>query len=63
MDRLLNKQHNCIKLKPSDLNTYFTILASCLTHKDNEPHDFTNFFNTISEETELETFKMKHQLQ
>ena len=57
---MLNKQHNRIKLHPSDLNTHFTTLASCLTHKDNEPHDFTDFFNTISEKTELKTFKIKH---
>ena len=60
MDRIINKQHNNIKLHPSDLNTHFTTLVSCLTHKDNEPHDVTDSFNTISEETELETFKIKH---
>ena len=57
---MLNKQHNRIKLHPSDLNTHFATLALCLTHKDNEPHKFTDFFNTISEETELKTFKIKH---
>ena len=60
VDRIINKQHNNIKLHPSDLNTHFTTLVSCLTHKDNEPHDVTDSFNTISEETELETFKIKH---
>ena len=60
VDRILNKQHNRIKLHPSDLNTHFTTLASRLIHKDNELHYFTEFFNTISEETELETFKIKH---
>ena len=60
VDRILNKKHNRIKLRPSDLNTHFTTLASRLTHKDNEPHDFTDFLNTVSEETELETFKIKH---
>ena len=60
VDRLLNKQHNRIKLHPSDLNTHFTTLASRLIHKDNELHYFTEFFNTISEVTELETFKIKH---
>ena len=60
MDRILNKQHSRIKLHPSDLNTHFTTLASRLTHKDNEPHDFTDFFNTISEKTEQEAFKIKH---
>ena len=58
MDIILNKQHNRIKLHPFDLNAHFTTLASRLTHKDNEP--LTDFFNTISEETELETFKIKH---
>ena len=60
VDRIINKQHNNIKLHPSDLNTHFTTLVSCLTHKDNDPHDVTDSFNTISEETELETFKIKH---
>ena len=60
MDRVPNKQHNRIKLHPSDLNTHFITLASRLTYKDNEPHDFTDFFNTISEGIELETFKIKH---
>ena len=60
MDRILNKQHNRIKIHPCDLNTHFTTLASRLTHKDNEPHNFTDFFKTISEETELESFKIKH---
>ena len=60
MDRILNEQDNRIKLHPSDLNTHFTTLASCLTYKDNEPHDFTDFFNTISEKNELKTFKIKH---
>ena len=61
MDRILNKQHNHIKLHPSNLNTPFTTLATRLTHKSNDPDDFTDFFNnTISEETELETFKIKH---
>ena len=59
MDRILNKQHNSVKLHPSDLNTHFTTLASRVTHKDNETHDFTDFFNTISEETEQETLKIK----
>ena len=60
VDRILNKQHNRIILHPSNLNTHFTTLASRLAHKDIEPHDFTDFFNTISEETGLETFKTKH---
>ena len=57
MDRILNKQHNRIKVHLSDQNNHFTTFASSLAHKDNEPHDFTDFFNTISTETELETFK------
>ena len=49
-----------MKLHPSDLNTDFTTLLSHLAPKDNESHDFRDFLNTISEETELETFKIKH---
>ena len=60
MDIILNKQHNRIKVHLSDQNTHFTTLASHLTHKDNEPHDVTDFLNTISEKNELETFKIKH---
>ena len=60
VDRILNKQRNRIELHPSDLNTNFTTLPSRLIHKDNEPHFFTDFLNTISEETGLETFKIKH---
>ena len=59
VDRILNKQHNRIKLHPSNLNTHFTTLASRLTHKGNEPYDFTDFFSIISEETGLEIFKIK----
>ena len=43
VDRILNKQHHCIKLHPSDLNTDFPSLASRLTHKDNLLPDFTDF--------------------
>ena len=60
VDRILNKEHNRIKVHLSDQNNHFTTFASSLAHKDNEPHDFTDFFNTISTETELETFKIKH---
>ena len=55
--RILNKQHDRIKLHPSDLNTHFTTFAWRLTHKDNEPHDFTDLLDSISEESQLETFK------
>ena len=57
MHRILNKQHDRIKLHPYDLNTHFTTFASRLTHKDNEPHDFTDLLDSISEESQLETFK------
>ena len=60
VDRILNKQRNRIELHPSDLNTNFTTLPSRLIHKDNESHNFTDFFNSILEETGPETFKIKH---
>ena len=44
VNRILNKQHDCIKLHPSDINNHFTSLTSHLTHKINEPYDFTDSF-------------------
>ena len=58
MDRILNKQHDRIKLHPSDINNHFTSLASCLTHKINEPYNFTEFFRNILDEVNLDTFKI-----
>ena len=60
VNRILNKQHKRIKLHPSDLNNYFTTLASRLTNKTNEPQDFTNFFSNIVNHTEQTTFQIRH---
>ena len=60
MHRILNIQHDRIKLQPSDLNNHFTSLASRLTHKINEPYDFTKFFQNISDDVNADTFKIKH---
>ena len=58
MDRILNKQHDRIKLHPSDINNHFTSLASRLTCKINEPYDFTEFFQNISGDANPDTFKI-----
>ena len=58
--RILNKQHDRIKLHPSDLNNHFTSLASRLNCKINEPYDFTEFFQNISDDVNADTFKIKH---
>ena len=58
--RILNKQHDRIKLHPSDLNNHFTSLASCLTRKTHEPYDFTEFFQNISDDINADRFKIKH---
>ena len=47
VDRILNKQDDRIKLRPSYINTHFTSLASRLTRKINEPYYFTEFFQNI----------------
>ena len=60
MHRILNKQHNRIKLHPSDINNHFTSLVSRLTRKINEPYDFTEFFQNISGDINADTFKIKH---
>ena len=60
MHRILNKQHDRIKLQPSDINNHFTSLASCLTRKINEPDDFTEFFQSISDDVNVDTFKIKY---
>ena len=60
MHRILKKQHDCIKLHPSDINNHFTSLASRLTRKINEPCDFTEFFQNIYDDVNADTFKIKH---
>ena len=47
VDRILNKQDDRIKLRPSYINNHFTSLASRLTRKINEPYDFTEFFQNV----------------
>ena len=59
MHRILNKQHDRIKLHPSDINNHFTSLASRLTRKINELYDFTEFFQNISDDVNADTFKIK----
>ena len=49
-DRVLNKQHDRIKLHPSDINNHFTSLVFCLPCKINEPYNFTEFFQNISDD-------------
>ena len=49
-----------MKLHLSDVNKYFTSLASHLTCKINEPYDFTEFFQNISDDEKVDTFKIKH---
>ena len=60
MHRILNKQHYRIKLHPSDINNHFTSLASRLTRKINEPYDFTEFFQNISDDVNADASKIKH---
>ena len=55
--RVLNKQHDRIKLHPSDINNHFTSLAFRLTRKINEPYNFTEFFQNISD-VNADTFKI-----
>ena len=60
MDRILNKQHDRTKRHPSDIKNHFTSLASRLTRKINEPYDFTEFFQNISDDANPDTFKINH---
>ena len=60
VDRISNKQHDRIKLHPSDINNQFIPLASCLTHKINEPYDFTEFFQNILDDVNPDMFKINH---
>ena len=57
---ILNKQHDRIKLHPSNLTNHFTSLASHLTCKINEPYDFAEFFQNISDYVNADTFRIKH---
>ena len=59
VNRILNKQHDRIKLHPPDINNHFTSLASHLTGKINGPYDFTDFFQNISDDVQPDTFKIK----
>ena len=59
MNRILNKQHDRIKLHPPDINNHFTSLASHLTGNINGPYDFTDFFQNISDDVHPDTLKMK----
>ena len=59
-DRILNKQHDCIKLDRSNINNNFTSLASRLTRKINEPYDFAELLENISDDVNPDTFKIKH---
>ena len=58
--RILNKQHDRIKLRPSDLNIHLTSLAPRLTRKINEPYDSTEFFQNISDDVNADTLKIRH---
>ena len=49
-----------MKLHLSDVNKYFTSLASHLTCKINEPYDFTEFFQNISDDEKADTFKINY---
>ena len=49
-----------MKLHPSDINNHFTSLASRLTRKINEPCNFTELFQNISDDLNADTFKIKH---
>ena len=60
MDRILNKRHCRIKLYPLDINNHVTSLTSCLTRKLNEPCDFIDFFQNISDDENPDTFKINH---
>ena len=60
MHRVLNKQHDRTKLSLSDINTNFTSFASRLTRKINEPYDFTEFFQNMSDYVNADTFKIKY---
>ena len=60
VDRILNKQHDRIKLHPSDINNHLICLASSLTRSINEPYDFTEFFQNISDDVNPDTFEIKH---
>ena len=57
-DRILNKQHDRRNFHPSDINNHFTSLASRLTRKINEPYDFTEFFQNISDDVNPDMFKI-----
>ena len=50
MNRILNKQHDRIKIHLSDINN----------HKINEPYNFTEFFQNISDDVNPDIFKIKH---
>ena len=60
MERILNKQHDRIERHLSDINNHFTSLPSRMTRKINEPQDFTGFFQSISDDVNSDTFKIKH---
>ena len=50
VNRILNKQHDRIKIHLSDINN----------HKINEPYNFTEFFQNISDDVNPDIFKIKH---
>ena len=54
VNRILNKQHDRIKLHPPDINNHFTSLASHLTGKINGP-----YLQNISDDVHPDTFKIK----
>ena len=56
VNRILNKQHDRIKIHPSNIK----FLSSRLTHKINEPYNFTEFFQNISDDVNPDIFKIKH---
>ena len=60
MHRILNKQHDHIKLDLSDVNKHFTSLTYRLTRTINERYNFTEFFQNISDDVNADRFKIKH---
>ena len=60
IDRILNKQQKRINHEPSEMDNYFSNLATNLTNKENTESNFTTLLNNLPDETYDQSFHLNH---
>ena len=60
IDRILNKQQKRINHEPSELNNYFSNIATNLTNKENAKSNLTTPRNNLPDENYNQSFHLNH---